>query len=134
MFRGTVTLGKVKACRGGPTRWDGHVKPFARHRSPVSVAGVALAIQTLCASAPPALAQAAEGRSEARVLFNGGGDPTSRRVTVETASREAQYAIRSCEDRAALTCVADALTRYAAALHQIADERRRHAHAVYKAQ
>ena len=51
-----------------------------------------------------------------------GVDPTSRRVTVESASREAQDAIRSCEDRAALTCVADALTRYAAALHQIADD------------
>lgn len=49
--------------------------------------------------------------------------PTSaqqERPTIELASRDAQKAIRACDDNVALQCVADELTRYAEALKQIA--------------
>lgn len=121
MFRRTVIEDDIiPPAPGSVGDMDDRVKPFARWRHLNSVACFALAAQLLCA--PPALAQPQTGRAEARVFFNGAAQ---RRATVELASREAQDAIRACDDRAALICVADVLTRYAAALHQIAEERRR---------
>ncbi len=43
--------------------------------------------------------------------------------TVESVSRQAQREIRACDDAVAFRCVADVLTRYAAALRQIARDR-----------
>jgi len=43
--------------------------------------------------------------------------------TVESVSRQAQREIRACDDAVAFQCVAGALTRYAAALRQIAHDR-----------
>jgi hypothetical protein len=53
--------------------------------------------------------------------------PTSaqhERPTIESASREAQDAIKACDDNAALQCVASELTKYAEALKQIDLSRR----------
>lgn len=44
--------------------------------------------------------------------------------TIESVSRDAQRAIRACDDSVALSCVANELTKYAEALQQIAPERR----------
>jgi hypothetical protein len=44
---------------------------------------------------------------------------TLARPTVASVSRQAQAEIRACPDSAALQCVADALTRYAAALQAV---------------
>jgi hypothetical protein len=52
------------------------------------------------------------------------GGPGSPKPTVESVSREAQRAIRACDDSAALTCVTNELTKYAEALQEIAQERR----------
>ena len=115
---------------GSAGEMDDRVKTFTRWRSLGWVARFALAAQVSCACAPPALAQPQTRRAEAGISFDGAAsDATRRRATVESASREAQEAIRACDDRTALICVADALTRYAAALHQIAEERRRRIHA-----
>jgi hypothetical protein len=43
--------------------------------------------------------------------------------TIESVSRQAQQEIRACDDAVAFQCVANALTRYAAALRQIAHDR-----------
>jgi len=43
--------------------------------------------------------------------------------TIESVSRQAQQEIRACDDAVAFQCVAGALTRYAAALRQIAHDR-----------
>jgi len=51
------------------------------------------------------------------------GDAEQARPTVESVSREAQEAIKACDDNVALQCVADALKRYAEALKQIAQTR-----------
>jgi hypothetical protein len=122
-----------EACYHGPPARrppgdkDALVKPIGFRLSLCWIARLALAAQISCACAAPALAQAQTGRGAARVFF--GGEAIGQRATVESASREAQAAIRACEDRAALVCVADALSRYADALHQIAEERRHRMHA-----
>jgi hypothetical protein len=109
---------------------DDRVKPFARWRLPGAVARFALAAQLSCGCAPAALAQPPAGRADATIFFDGAaGEAGRRKATVESASREAREEIRACDDRAALVCVADALTRYAAALHEIAGERRRRSRA-----
>jgi hypothetical protein len=105
---------------------DGSMKPFFNWRSFGPAALVAG--QVLCVGAPAAMAQPQTGRAETRILYTG----AATRPTVESASREAQAAIRACDDRAALMCVADVLTRYAAALHEIAGERRRWRASSYK--
>jgi hypothetical protein len=46
-------------------------------------------------------------------------------ATVESASLEAQRAIRACDDSVALRCVADVLAEYAAALNAIRGRRDR---------
>jgi len=98
------------------------LKGFARRRSLGFIVVFALAAQFSGACAPSALAQPSTGRASAANFTDGGvGRP---RPTVESASREAQAAIKACDDRAPFLCVADALTRYAAALQQIAEERR----------
>jgi hypothetical protein len=48
------------------------------------------------------------------------------RPTIESLSREAQKAIRACDDDAALQCVADELTKYAEALKQITQAQRQY--------
>jgi hypothetical protein len=58
------------------------------------------------------------GGSAAYPPFSAQGEPA--RPTVETASRDAQRAIRNCDDNVAIQCVADALNRYAETLKQIA--------------
>jgi hypothetical protein len=71
--------------------------------------------------APIALAQSPRVRPAESTV--GPLSPTSaqqERPTIESVSREAQRAIRACDDNAALQCVADELTRYAEALKQIA--------------
>jgi hypothetical protein len=101
------------------------LKRFARRRSLGSLVLFALAMQLAGACAPSALAQPSTGRTSAPVIFGGvAGDAGRPRPTVESASREAQAAIKACDDRTPFLCVADALTRYAAALQEIAEERR----------
>ena len=108
---------------------DGTMRPFFNWRSFGPAALVAG--QVLCVGAPAAMAQPHTGRAETRILYTGAAGAATR-PTVESASREAQAAIRACDDRAALMCVADVLTRYAAALHEIAGERRRWRASSYK--
>jgi hypothetical protein len=72
--------------------------------------------------APPASAQSAAGRSGAAAAAASDSAPSKQ--TVESASRDAQRAIRACDDNVAVTCVADELTKYAEALQEIAEERR----------
>jgi hypothetical protein len=92
---------------------------------------VALAAQLSGAFAPWALAQSPTGRAIAPKFSDGAGDDKGRPApTVESASREAQKAINACDDNTAILCVADALTRYAAALQQIAQQRRQESRAV----
>ncbi|MGO8831443.1 MAG: hypothetical protein ACLQE9_01320 [Roseiarcus sp.] len=98
------------------------MKRFARRRLPASIVSFALAALLSGACAPLALAQAQTGRNAGPALS--GGDAARPRPTVETASRETQAAIKACDDRSAILCVADALTRYAAALQEIAEQRR----------
>ncbi|HLW92751.1 MAG TPA: hypothetical protein VKS78_15815 [Roseiarcus sp.] len=63
----------------------------------------------------------ANGRSASSVVSH---DPSfATAPTIESVSREAQREIRACPDSVAFQCVADVLTRYAASLHQIAQER-----------
>ena len=77
--------------------------------------GVALA----GAAAFSVQAQSPFARSDAsRGVEAGYGQPT-----VQSASRDAQRAIRACDDNVALQCVADELTRYAETLKQIAQAR-----------
>jgi hypothetical protein len=73
------------------------------------------------ASLSQAPAQSALTRSEGSAPyppFSAQGEPA--RPTVETASRDAQRAIKDCDDNVAIQCVADALNRYAETLKQIA--------------
>jgi len=107
---------------------DDRVNPNPRWRSLGSIARFALAAQLLCADCGLAAAQS-PGRVGTPILYGAGGDGLGRRPTIESASREAQEAIRACDDRTAIVCVADALTRYADALRGIAEERRRRLHA-----
>jgi hypothetical protein len=74
-------------------------------------------------TAAAALAQSSWLRSQTL-----GADASQADATVESASREAQRAIRACDDNVALRCVADVLTEYAEALkaiHERGERKRR---------
>jgi hypothetical protein len=82
---------------------------------------LAFGVEFCAASLSQALAQSPLTRSEGSTAyppFSAQGEPA--RPTVETASRDAQRAIRDCDDNVAIQCVADALNRYAETLKQIA--------------
>ncbi len=101
------------------------MKRFARRPSLGFIVVFALAARLSGACAPSALAQPSTARASTPIFFDGVAGGIGRpRLTVESASREAQAAIKACDDRAPFLCVADALTKYAAALQQIAEERR----------
>jgi hypothetical protein len=92
-----------------------HSAPIACRGRLTSLAGILLA---MVACAPHTLAQS---RSPWRIPSP--ADDVTSRVTVESASRDAQRAIRACDDRDALNCVANELARYADALREAARER-----------
>lgn len=125
-----VTLARKRedAARSAPGLFgakEDRLKRFARRRWPVSIVLFAAAAQLLGACAPSALAQPSTGRANAPASLDGAAGDTGRpRPTVESASRETQAAIKACDDRSAILCVADALTRYAMALQEIAEQRR----------
>ena len=82
----------------------------------VLVLALAAAVVPVCAEAGGrSLSPSAQGDSDG---FKGAPR------TVESVSREAQREIRACSDSEAFQCVAAVLTRYAAALNEIARERR----------
>jgi hypothetical protein len=83
--------------------------------------GLAVALSAAVAGPISASAQSLLGRSAPPTAAAGAA---AGRRTVESVSRDAQRAIRACDDRAALTCVANELTKYAEALQEIAEERR----------
>jgi hypothetical protein len=108
------------------------LRRYARRRSLGSIVLFALAAQ-LTGACAPASAQPSTGRAVAPVIFGGAaGDAGRPGLTVESASREAQAAIKACDDRAPFLCVADALTNYAAALQEIAEERRARSRAPWR--
>ena len=84
--------------------------------------GATLSALLLAAFAAPVSAQSLIGKSAAATA-PAPNDPRRTRLTVETASRDAQAAIRSCDDNRAILCVANELTKYAEALKQIDQER-----------
>ncbi len=88
---------------------------IARRGRLTSAAAILLAA---VAGAPQALAQ-----SRAPWRIPSTTDDVTSRVTVESASRDAQKAIRACDDRDALRCVANELSRYADALKEATRER-----------
>jgi hypothetical protein len=83
-----------------------------------SLVSVALVLLAAVACAPQALAQS---RSPWRTPSR--ADDSTSKVTVESASRDAQKAIRACDDRDALFCVANELARYADALKEATREK-----------
>jgi hypothetical protein len=87
----------------------------------------ALAAQLFLLPAQLALAQPMTGRTGAPANPGGGeAYPVRPRPTVESVSREAQQAIKACDDNAAFACVAAALANYAEALRQIGEGPQRH--------
>jgi len=86
-----------------------------RDHQPIRV-GVAAAVILACmvASGP----SFAGGRSPDQYGATR-GFTVSPRPTVASVSRQAQAEIRACPDSAAFQCVADVLTRYAAALQAV---------------
>lgn len=89
-------------------------------------AGLALPISSTSA-------QFLSGRSGgAAIGSEPSADPGAAKLTVESVSREAQRAIKACDDSVALTCVSDVLTKYATALQEIAAERSERVGAAHK--
>jgi hypothetical protein len=94
------------------------------HLPPPIGLAVALALSAAAVGPISASAQSLLGRSASPTAGSAAAGAAPGRRTVESVSRDAQRAIRACDDSAALTCVANELTKYAEALQEIAEERR----------
>jgi hypothetical protein len=113
---------KIAGCLALPNT-DREGKDLKRAERLTSTIGV------LCAALFLAVTTAAVAQSPLLKSERSASDPsppletTRGDMTVESASRDAQRAIRACDDRVALRCVADVLAEYAKTLRAISDRR-----------